>query len=288
MDEPICIEIAGELISVVRHLGISKARRLSYLGYLGSRPVKIYQTFSSSHAQFIRKVSEHVDLREYFPEVLHISGEYVIAEWVQGCSIAEIPGEVDPDTVKAIVRIQTSFHTQDLGDEGGETGFDYIDFLEKRLHRYRGVFPVTDSLSKILCVVHDRMPFLEPRLSHPDVTPRNLILEEKTKQLKLIDNELLTYSSFYWLDLFNTCHALTHTADTVAKYYLDQYMQHMSIFSLPAGWESLFVALWALRLIGTYFQAGKFKNAYRLADGAANGELNNHPVIQAIRGIAPK
>jgi hypothetical protein len=120
------------------------------------------------------------------------------------------------------------------------------------------------------------------------VTPKNLVLEDGTNQLKSVDNELLTCSPAYLLDLFNTHYALARSGDGVAQSYLERYSHCVRELPLPGGWESLFVALWTLRLAGTHFQARKFRAAYRLADAAVAGKLDNHPVIQAIREIAAK
>jgi thiamine kinase-like enzyme len=278
-EQAVCFEIDNKLVSEVQRLGISKAGNIAYVGKLGNQRVKICQTFSAAHARFIQRVCERSELQEYFPRVLHRKDQYIIVEWIDGKPLTAVSLIAKPQLLERLVRIQVALHTQ-LHDE--EPGFDYVQFLEKRLHQFRAILPLSDSLKQILEKVHSATPSAISRLSHPDVTPNNIVIQKSSGKLKLVDNELLTQSPCYLIDLFNTYYTLRHLRQP-AMQYVALYGQYAPNLQLLEDWDSYLLGLWGLRLIGTRFQAGKLAQAYRLASQIAAGEFDDHPIIRMIQ-----
>lgn len=279
-NQAVCFEVDGRPVSEVRQLGISKPGNVIYVGRLGSQRVKIYQTFSATHARFIQRVCERPEVQEYFPQVLHRKDQYIIVEWIDGKPLTTVSLVAKPQLLEQLVCIQATLHTQQIHDE--KPGFDYVRFLEKRLHQFRAILPLSYSLKQILEEVHNATPSAISRLSHPDVTPSNVVIQKGSGKLKLVDNELLTQSPCYLVDLFNTYYSLRHPRQ-LGMQYVALYRQYISNLQLPEGWDSYLLALWGLRLIGALFQAGDLARAYRLASQIAAGELDDHPIVRMIQ-----
>lgn len=279
-DQAICFEVDGKPVSEIRQFKISKPGNIIYVGRLETRRVKICQTFNITHARFIQRVCELPEVQDYFPRVLYRKDQYIIVEWIDGKPLTLTSLVAKPQLLEQLVRIQATLHTQQLRDE--EPAFDYVQFLEKRLHQFRAILPLSDSLKQILETVHNITPSAISRLSHPDVTPSNIVIQKGSGKLKLVDNELLTQSPCYLIDLFNTYYSLRYPRQ-LGRRYIALYSQYAPNLQLLEGWESYLLALWGLRLIGALFQSGKFARAYQLASQITAGEFDDHPIIKMIK-----
>jgi thiamine kinase-like enzyme len=279
-EQMVCFEIDSKLLSEVRRLGISKAGNVSYVGKLENRWVKIYQAFNATHARFIQHVCEHPEVREYFPRVLHRKERYIIVEWIDGKPLTAASIAAEPQLLERLVRMQATLHTHHLPEK--EVGFDYAQFLEERLHRFRAILPLSNSMERILQKVHGLKPSVVSRLSHPDVTPKNLVFQRSSKRLIIVDNELLTQMPGYLIDLLNTYYGLGHLRQ-LGMQYVALYRQYAQSVQLWEGWDSYLLALWGLRRVGALFQAGKPARAYQLASQIAAGELDDHPLVRMIQ-----
>lgn len=279
-NQAVCFEVDGKSISEVRQFRISKPGNIIYGGKLGTQRVKICQTFNAAHARFIQHVYELPKMHGYFPRVLHRKDQYIIVEWIDGKPLTVVSLVAKPQLLEQLVRMQATLHTQQLHNE--EPGFDYVEFLEKRLHQFRAILPLPDSLKQILETVHNVTPSAISRLSHPDVTPSNIVIQKGSGKLKLVDNELLTQSPYYLIDLFNTYYSLRHPRQ-LGMQYVALYRQYVPNVQLLESWDSYLLALWGLRLVGALFQAGKLARAYRVASQIAAGEFDDHPIVRMIQ-----
>lgn len=278
--QAVYFKVDGKQFSDVCLFKVSKPGHVVLVGRLGGRRVKIYQVFSPAHADFVRRVCTLPDVREYFPRVLHKNDRHIVVEWVEGKPLTVSALVTKHELLERFADIQAALHQQRLDDQ--EPGFDYVSFLEARLHRFRSILPLSPGLRWILDRVHDVPGPLSPRVSHPDFTPSNVVIEKASGQLKIIDNEALTQSSAYLIDLFITYHSLRNPVG-LGERYIALQRRHVSDLELPVGWASYLLALWGLRLTGAMFQAGQFAGAYHLADRMARGEFDEHPVVRMIR-----
>ena len=103
------VKIGEKPLSKIRLSGVSKMGNLSWTGCLAQQPVKIYQTFSPAHAQYIDQVSREPGLREHFPKVLYIHDSYLVVEWAQGLSLHTRIMRKDPQLLLSIAKMQAKF-----------------------------------------------------------------------------------------------------------------------------------------------------------------------------------
>lgn len=274
------ITLDGKPLSGARFLGVSKSGSLSWAGSWDGVNVKIYRTFNANQARFIEAVSKQPILRDYFPKVFLVEDEYIVAEWIEGESLNEVQIARKPHYIEAMAQMQADFHTRALP---GETllGFDYKDHLLQRLQRYRGLLPVSDSIQYLLQVIERDEPDGVMRLSHADVTLKNLVVEKATGRLKLIDNEFLSFSNYFGIDLFNT-HRCLRYSENLARQYINAYHRHGGDATLILENSHFFLALWGLRIIVTTMQTGHTERAYQLADKMLSGEFRHHPLLSLI------
>jgi thiamine kinase-like enzyme len=279
-DQGVCLEVDGISLSEVRQFRVSKPGNVIFVGKLGNQRVKICQVFSAAQARFIQRVCELPRLQEYFPRVLHRKGRYIITEWINGKPLTRVSLFAKPELLEQLVRMQATLHTHQL--PSGEAGFDYVQFLEKRLDQFRAILPLPDGLAQILDTVRTTAPSAILRLSHPDISLGNVVIQKGSGKLKSVDNELLTQSPCYLIDLFNTYYRLRYPRQLGTE-YVHLYREHIPELKLLEGWDSYLLALWGLRLIGALFQAGDFSLAYRVSSQIVAGELDDHPVIEMLR-----
>lgn len=278
--QTIQLPVGDELLSEVRLLRVSKPGNVVLTGRLGGQRVKIYQTFGAAQADLIARACALPEVQENFPKILYRDGCYVVAEWIEGKPLTVASLVARPGLLERFVDLQAALHGQQLAVR--EPGFDYVAFLRARLQRFRGILPLSDGLKWLLDEAQSAPDLPPPRLSHPDLTPSNVIAERASGRLKLIDNEALTQSSAYLIDLFITYHSLRNPAG-LAERYVTLQRERVADLRLAEGVASYLLALWGLRLVGAMFQAGQFAQAYRLADRMAAGAFDGHPVAGVIR-----
>ena len=272
------ILIDDQRLSLVRYLRASKSGNLSWQAVMGGKLVKIYEVSSGKQAAFIREVSSLPELKSYFPEVIAAKGRYLIVEWVEGHGLSEYEVFKHPQWVDHIAKLQVILHNVRFPSDPEEEDFDYIRLLERRLYRYCGPISLSENLRKIVSIVHENMPKESVSLSHPDITIKNLVIDKHTGSLKLIDNEFLSFNSYFLIDLFNTFRSLRYSRG-LTKRYLEAYRDFGGTLRPVVDNSTFYSAVWALRIIQTLFSAGKIERGFQLADEMFNGNFREHPLI---------
>ena len=195
--------IGEKRLSEVRLWRDSKIGNRSWKGCMDNRPVKIYQTFSPVHAEYVEQVSQDSVLCQYFPQVMRRWNEYLVVEWIAGKSLNAEKVVKNRALLQEMVGLQAAIHSRTFPGTSGS--FSYLSYLHDRLLRYIGPFVQSDGICQIIDLIQNHAPGqLDACVSHPDVTPNNLVIEETSGRLKLVDNEALTQSWYYLIDLFNT------------------------------------------------------------------------------------
>lgn len=133
-EQAICFQVDGKRFSDIRLFTVSKPGNIILTGKLEDQRVKIYEVFSPVQASFIQRVSARPDMRPYFPRVLYGSGRHIVAEWVEGKPLTIGALVTKPELLERFVDMQVALHRQQLAGE--TSGFDYVRFLEARLHRF--------------------------------------------------------------------------------------------------------------------------------------------------------
>ena len=129
-------------------------------------------------------------------------------------------------------------------------------------------------------------PITYKRISHPDLTADNIIIQERTGELKLIDNELMTQSNYFLIDLFNTHYSFGYKFErNLLKPYMVNYMNNEGHLKPLIENECFYNALWHLRLIGASMQAGAIEKGVTLAKLYMEGGTKPHPLIKIAKQI---
>ena len=279
-------EVDGKIFSDPRLHWKKSGRALSKVGLLSSKAcmdghsVKIYECHCELHAVFVERVSNHRLLGIHFP-ICHMRiGRYLVVGWVRGKPLTQRQIRRKREFLDEIARIQALIHSQALKQSEASSGFEYMTFIKKRLNQFKGILPIDEAVQRIYAVLDSSAFSVEERLSHPDFTPANLILEEGTGKLKIVDNELLTENHYYLIDLYNTHKAFGNgfSSDLIA-YYLSQYEQNGGDITPLVEHEAFFDALWSLRLIGSSLQGGAVGKAFHLAQQYLEGRAEIHPLV---------
>ena len=288
--EKFSFELDGRIFSQPRFLKrdtgkiLSKAGRMAWFAIMDDQPVKIYECYNESHAVFIEKVSSHPALQFYFPVCLLRVGAYLVVEWIEGKPIKWQQAMRDRSIIKQVARMQASIHAYSLSLQKPSDSFNYMKYLKDRLFNFRGILPIDGSVKMIFKTLEHNTPMTEEHISHPDVTAVNLIMEEGTGNLKVIDNELLTQNNYFLIDLFNTHYSFGRRLETdLFEPYLASYTDNGGNLKSLAESERFYSALWYLRLIGSSLQSGAIGQAYQLSQKFVEDGGKHHPLIQLIK-----
>jgi hypothetical protein len=225
-----------------------------------NRRIKVYQAANSCHAEFLKKTLNHPEFSRHFHSILLNFNKYLFAEWIEGKSGETITDSEKLWVVDRIASVQASLHQIAICENDKETCFDYLGYLEKRLIRFAPPEMDLDQVTKLL-IIASSPPVYRSSLSHPDITLRNTVIENGSGDCKIIDNELLTQSPYFLLDVFNTCYSL-YPKSKMIHHYLNRYYSYQNGYRLQPGWETSLAAAWAIRIAGSQFQAKMFQEGF--------------------------
>ncbi|MVW76084.1 hypothetical protein [Pseudomonas xionganensis] len=207
---PGSIRVAGMQITGLRPLGgfqqpgVTKAGRLSFAGYCEGRKVKVYSAYGPAQIA-LRQAVQGLDLDGCgFTELLAVDDELVVEAWVEGCSVTQLPGD---QQLAAAERVRQLLHELHHGKASlalataHDQAFCYLqDYLLVRLGVWRHWSLVADFLQQWQARYAELGERLPVRLSHPDLSAANLVLEQGSGRLLIIDNELLGVGRGWILD----------------------------------------------------------------------------------------
>ena len=260
---------------------LSKVGRLSWFALLEGQPVKIYECHNESHAMFIEEVSKHFELHFFFPRCLIRDGSYLVVQWIEGEQVTWRQIYRDDNLFDQVAKIQTLLHEHKIEFQKDHNGFSYIDYLKNRLNKFKGILPLNEDIRMIFENIDEDLPHERECISHPDLTANNMIIESDTGQLKIIDNELLTQNSYFLIDLYNTYLSFgSKFENVILEPYLKRYTDNGGDLSKLIRHQEFYSALWSVRLIGSFLQAGKIKQAIHLSKRYLDGSGESHPIIR--------
>lgn len=264
MDEPHCagkIIVNGKAITDLiplggyRQLGITKAGRASFSGLLEGKKVKVYSAYSMDHAN-LRAGLESTDLgRRFFPRLIMSDKTYMVEEWINGPPLKKIGSSLFELAAEEITGFLSECrNSKELIQLAAnhQGAFCYFqDYLIKRLEPWC----VLDFVQQFILSWQDMYEKvkdkIEIRLSHPDLSDSNILLEKESGRFVVIDNELLGVGHGWILDRRNSF-LRDFSADTEVQ--------------PNKGIEKEFLnESWRLRLIGSALDASDFERAYAIA-----------------------
>lgn len=264
MNEPHCpgkITVNGQVITDLvplggyRQLGITKAGRASFAGLFEGKRVKVYSTYSANHAK-LRVGLESTDLgRQFFPRLITSDKTHMVEEWIEGLPLKKLDRSLFERAAEEIKRFlsecQNSKELIQVAAHHAGAFCYFQDYLIKRLEPWC----VLDFVRQFILSWQDTYErvkdSIEVRLSHPDLSETNILLEKKTGRFVVIDNELLGVGRGWVLDRKNS--------------FLKDFSGNSEV-QMNGGIEKGFInESWRLRLIGSALDATDFERAYTIA-----------------------
>lgn len=239
----------------------SKAGNYSWRAKWEGRDVKIYETSSPTHADYIKAVSAHESVCKCLPECCGTEGSRVIAEWVIGRAVSIDDFNSNQELLESFVGFQATLHRIEYSARG-EPNCYYLDFLLDRVERFGLLQSRSPSLTRYRELLDSSRE--EPSYaSHPDLTPRNLVVSRDLR-LVSIDNELLSPNPLYHIDLYSTLYGFCAEEENAfsrryLQLYLDRHQGELSSEEL----EKIDL-VWRLRLSGSAFQCGDFETGHAI------------------------
>lgn len=238
-----------------RQLGITKAGRVSFSGLFEGKKVKVYSTYSAEHAK-LRVGLESTDLgRQFFPRLIVSDKTHVVEEWIDGLPLKKLDGSfferAAEETKRFLSECQNSKELIRVADHHVGAFCYFQDYLIKRLEPWCVLDFVQEFILSWRNTYERIKDNIEVRLSHPDLSEANILLEKETGRFVVIDNELLGVGRGWILDRRNS----------FLKDFSGDADAHLN-----RGIEKGFLnESWRLRLIGSALDATDFERAYTIA-----------------------
>jgi hypothetical protein len=226
---------------------VTKVGRLSLRGVTtdGTR-VKVVEAHSPAHAQLIVGLARGA-LSEIMPPVLGVEGSLVVSAWVE-----RAPRAPDPDA-RALAGLLARVHAAAV--PAAPAGFDpWADHVLPRARRAAAALDASTELEAHLAPALE-LAAATPHVTHPDVTPDNVI-PRSDGGLSIIDNELLGVSRSSWLDLANLARGVERDRSSALEAYVRAGGREPSADELHGA-----RAMWLARMLGSWFLAGRLHDA---------------------------
>jgi streptomycin 6-kinase len=256
----------------------SKAGHPAWRGNLDGGLVKISEYPSEETAQLVEAASAESTLVRHFPRVIARFNKYLVAEWVEGEQVSPRAVAGDDEALLEIASLQAAIHG--VRSPARETSPSYRTILESRFEQFTGILPSQHFHESVRLILDAAEARLTIAMSHPDLTPANLIRDGQTGYLVVVDNELMASHRFPHADLLNTYYALCRYEDgNLADRYLIAWQKSGGNVDRLVAEAGAYDALWALRVVGSDLQRGALAEALATADAYVSRRLSSHPLI---------
>lgn len=195
---------------------------------------KVFQTHNNKHANFIGKIVQ--EKQNIFPEILEIKDNFVYIEWVEGKNVS------DYDLIE-LINLLVSIQSIEYYDD---EPFDYIENLV--LPRFMRAKPIVgfDLCYQIEYIIMKESNDFIKKVSHPDITPSNVI--KTNNGVVCIDIELLCYTRHYIIDIFNLLKNIDGNRNNLFKLYLNKVNLSIDLIKLKYNYIQ---SLWFAREVGS-------------------------------------
>lgn len=240
----VCIEALRPVIE--SGTGLTKAGRLSLRGRVGAQAVKVYSCFSSDQVRLRLAVQQCAFRGLRFPEIVAHEGHIVVERWIDGDAVTETKAPEVCDAVATfLLECADDERSRGLVSRYG-AAFCYVDFLFQRIEPWLGI----DAIRAVAAAARNALeatPAAFPdRLTHPDLSAANLVVELGSQAVYVVDNELLGVGKGWIIDYHNSLLARRGAPDP----------------RMPGAPERFLAErLWRLRRLGSALHAGDFQRA---------------------------
>jgi serine/threonine protein kinase len=265
---------------VVKGRLTSKLGRISLRGVWSGKDVKIYECASPEHAEFTAEMTTKKPYRVFFPEVYHVHESFIVSQWVIGQEIKPRWLRSKPVYSKQLGELLSLLHGTFIE---GPSKFDYIeDLIRPRFEhccQTLGLMKLKEDVLESWRIMSQLVN--GPSLSHPDLSPANIILNPQGN-LKIIDNELLGASSAPWFDLLNILYFLGEKP--IKEFHLLHTVIEPLLKLIEAGYNKHLLSMWLMRFVGARFVAGDIEGVLKMADFPIERHLETISIWKHLKG----
>jgi len=203
---PVQLDVGGNCVRLVAPLGnpftpgLSKARRLSYVGLCEGRKVKVYGSHSTAQTELRQTVQRMGFSGIYFPRIIASAGGIVAEEWVDGEVMDTSRARDVSDFLNQLTLEITSSTIQKLSG-----AFCYFEnYLIVRLQPWIHIPQIAAFVETWRLRYEAEKACIPVLLSHPDLSFNNIIIQRGSHKAYVIDNELLGVGRGWILDWHNS------------------------------------------------------------------------------------
>lgn len=188
--------------------GMTKVGRLSLRGKIDGDKVKVYTAASPSQSALIQSLSASkfmTDVR--FAPVVVTDGDVIVEKWIDGKPVNKLLSSEQSAAKAKLKDFLAELHAMPLVAvdlDSKSSPFCYInDYLISRLSVFKHLAEVQQFLELFQSQYADYLQQAKVRISHPDLTLRNVIKCHQTGDLVIIDNELVGATAAWYMDYVN-------------------------------------------------------------------------------------
>ena len=239
----------------------TKAGRMCLKGTLNNRPVKVYECAHPEHARFVSNIMQEAPLEEFFPKVYGIHDRFIISEWVDGKELKPRTLSKNRQHIEKLDKFITRLHATRIHDSAG---FDYFtDYIHPRFKKCCEVLGLIEFYNNINDLAQTLLePVGTKWLSHPDITPANIIVT-RSGQIKVIDNELLSVSCLPVFDQLNIIYGFGYHIVKNPEIWSPVFAPLKEYLS--ENCELPLLSIWIMRITGSYFLGGNIGGILKIA-----------------------
>lgn len=262
----------------------SKMNRLSIVGELAGKKVKIFEGHNNEHAVAVAELMRHPKVSCYFPSVIGVSGRLVVSEWVSGQQLKARDFRKKSAYMEQVKSLLFALHSINDGNLSNSMSFDYvIDYLLPRFRRACDVLGVSQFKERAL-QSYDRLSSnVSNTLSHGDLSPANFVIT-KDGRLCVIDNEILGLSDFPFYDFLNFSRFLGCDNANASNVELEVCEPAITFFSQKNKEDVMNV--WLIREIGARFVTGNFDYILSISQNSFSDNCKLFPFLSKF-GVVP-
>jgi len=258
----------------------NKAGRISLKGVWNGKDVKIFECASPEHANFIAEIITKEPYRGFFPEVYQVHESFIVSQWIVGQGIKPHWLRNKQIYSKQLGELLNLLHGTLIE---GPSKFDYVEDLIKPRFEHccqtLGLIKFQEDVLQSWRIMSQLVDV--PSLSHPDLSPANIILTPEGN-LKIIDNELLGASSAPWFDFLNILFFLGE------KPIKESHLLHAVVTPLldliQAGYNEHLLSMWLMRFTGSRFVAGDIEGVLKMAELTMDRHLKTISIWKHLQG----
>ena len=167
---------------------------MSFCGTLSNgTKVKIYQSFNANQIKLRKKLGERFKTGDVLlPKIMLNDENFIVEEWILGKTFDKLKtNSIDQYSLKLIKFLEMIHFDKVFTDIAKTNGnsFCYLsDYLFIRLKPWQQWLPVEELLEKWQASGMEIKNIIESRISHPDLSLSNLILDKDEKFILLTMN----------------------------------------------------------------------------------------------------